>query len=127
MRKTSWDSLKAFAIELIRKKTKAEQKKSEPSLKAFVAQLFRSRYLIQLRDTIARDQGQRRYHDCAGDAHRRSCRSADWCCLDAILSRPSDTAGVLPTATGWRSSNCLWSCHGTSNEIIANYLFKVFR
>ena len=39
MRKTSWDSLKAFAIELVRKKTKAEQKKSEPSFKAFVAQL----------------------------------------------------------------------------------------
>jgi O-antigen/teichoic acid export membrane protein len=39
MRKTSWDSLKAFAIELVRKKTKAEQKKSEPSLKAFVVQL----------------------------------------------------------------------------------------
>ena len=37
MRKTSWDSLKAFAIEL-RKKTKAEQKKSEPALKAFVVQ-----------------------------------------------------------------------------------------
>jgi len=33
MRKTSWDSLKAFAIELVRKRTKAEQKKSEPSLK----------------------------------------------------------------------------------------------
>jgi hypothetical protein len=31
MRTKSWDSLKAFAIEL-RKKTKAEQKKSEPSL-----------------------------------------------------------------------------------------------
>ena len=39
MRKTSWDFLKAFAIELVRKKTKAEQKKSEPSFKAFVAQL----------------------------------------------------------------------------------------
>jgi|SRR5882724_8768163 len=39
MRKTSWDSLKAFAIELVRKKTKAEQKKSEPSLKTFVVQL----------------------------------------------------------------------------------------
>jgi hypothetical protein len=39
MRKTSWDSLKAFAIELISKNTKAEQKKSEPSLKAFVVQL----------------------------------------------------------------------------------------
>ena len=39
MRKTSWDSLKAFAIELVRKKTKAEQKKREPSFKAFVAQL----------------------------------------------------------------------------------------
>ncbi len=39
MRKTSWDSLKAFAIELVRKKTKAEQKKTEPSFKAFVAQL----------------------------------------------------------------------------------------
>jgi hypothetical protein len=39
MRKTSWDSLKAFAIELVRKKTKAEQKKSEPSFKAFVVQL----------------------------------------------------------------------------------------
>jgi hypothetical protein len=35
MRKTSWDSLKAFAIEL-RKKTKAEQKKSEPSLRQSV-------------------------------------------------------------------------------------------
>jgi hypothetical protein len=39
MRNKSWDSLKAFAIELVRKKTKAEQKKSEPSLKAFVVQL----------------------------------------------------------------------------------------
>ncbi len=39
MRKTSWDSVKAFAIELVRKKTKAEQKKSEPSLKAFLLQL----------------------------------------------------------------------------------------
>ena len=39
MRKTSWDSLKAFAIELVRKKTKAEQKKSEPSFRAFSAQL----------------------------------------------------------------------------------------
>jgi hypothetical protein len=39
MRKKSWDSLKAFAIELVRKKTKTEQKKSEPSLKAFIAQL----------------------------------------------------------------------------------------
>ena len=39
MRKTGWHSLKAFAIELVRKKTKAEQKKSEPSFKAFVAQL----------------------------------------------------------------------------------------
>jgi Protein of unknown function (DUF3309) len=36
MRKTSWDSLKAFAIELVRKKTKAEQKKSEPSLRQSV-------------------------------------------------------------------------------------------
>jgi hypothetical protein len=39
MRKTNWDSLKAFAIELVKKKTKAEQKKSEPSFKAFVTQL----------------------------------------------------------------------------------------
>jgi hypothetical protein len=39
MRKTSWDSVKSFAIELVRKKTKAQQKKSEPSLKAFVVQL----------------------------------------------------------------------------------------
>ena len=39
MRKTGWHSLKAFAIELVRKKTKAEQKKSEPLFKAFVAQL----------------------------------------------------------------------------------------
>ncbi len=39
MRKTSWDALKAFAIELVRKKTKAEQKKSELSLKDFVVQL----------------------------------------------------------------------------------------
>ena len=39
MRKTSWDSVKAFAIELVKKKTKAEQKRSEPSLKAFLAQL----------------------------------------------------------------------------------------
>jgi hypothetical protein len=31
MRKTSWGFLKAFAIELVRKKTKAEQKKSEPA------------------------------------------------------------------------------------------------
>jgi hypothetical protein len=38
MRKTSWKSLKAFAIEL-RKKTKADQKNSEPALKAFVVQL----------------------------------------------------------------------------------------
>jgi hypothetical protein len=37
--KTSWDSVKAFAIELVRKKTKAEQKKNEPSLKAFLVQL----------------------------------------------------------------------------------------
>jgi len=39
MRKKSWDSVRAFAIELVRKKTNAEQKKSEPSLKAFVVQL----------------------------------------------------------------------------------------
>jgi hypothetical protein len=39
MRKTSWNSLKAFAIELVKKKTKAEQKRSEPSLKVFLAQL----------------------------------------------------------------------------------------
>ena len=39
MRKTSWDSVKAFAIELVKKKTKAQQKRSEPSLKAFVVQL----------------------------------------------------------------------------------------
>ena len=39
MRKTSWNSVKAFAIELVKKKTKAEQKRSEPSLKAFLAQL----------------------------------------------------------------------------------------
>jgi hypothetical protein len=35
MRKTSWNSVKAFAIELVKKKTKAEQKRSEPSLKVF--------------------------------------------------------------------------------------------
>ena len=39
MRNKSWHSLKAFAIELVRKKTKAEQKKSEPSLKAFMVQM----------------------------------------------------------------------------------------
>ena len=39
MRKTSWNSVKAFAIELVKKKTKAEQKRSEPSLKVFLAQL----------------------------------------------------------------------------------------
>ena len=39
MRKTSWNSLKTFVIELVKKKTKAEQKKSEPSLKGFVVQL----------------------------------------------------------------------------------------
>jgi hypothetical protein len=38
-KKRKWDELKAFAIELVRKKTKAEQKESEPSLKAFAAQL----------------------------------------------------------------------------------------
>jgi len=39
MRKTSWSALKAFAVDLVRKRSKVEQKKSEPSLKAFVAQL----------------------------------------------------------------------------------------
>jgi len=39
MRKTSWNSIKAFFVELVRKKTKTEQKKSEPSLKAFAVQL----------------------------------------------------------------------------------------
>jgi hypothetical protein len=39
MRKASWDSVKAFAIELVRKKTKSEQKKTAPSLKAFLVQL----------------------------------------------------------------------------------------
>lgn len=39
MRKTGWSELKAFFVELVKKRTKAEQKRSEPSLKAFVVQL----------------------------------------------------------------------------------------
>jgi hypothetical protein len=39
MRKKHWNSLKAFAIDLVRKKTRAEQKRSEPSLKAYIIQL----------------------------------------------------------------------------------------
>ena len=39
MRKTGWASVKAFATELVRKRSKAEQKRSEPSLKAFAVQL----------------------------------------------------------------------------------------
>ena len=39
MRKTGWSELKTFFVELVKKRTKAEQKRSEPSLKAFVVQL----------------------------------------------------------------------------------------
>jgi hypothetical protein len=39
MRKKHWNSLKTFAIDLVRKKTRAEQKRSEPSLKAYIIQL----------------------------------------------------------------------------------------
>lgn len=39
MGKKHWNSLKTFVVDLVRKKTKAEQKKSEPSLKAYTIQL----------------------------------------------------------------------------------------
>jgi hypothetical protein len=39
MKKNKWDSVKAFAIELVNKKTKAQQKRSEPSGKAFAIEL----------------------------------------------------------------------------------------
>ncbi len=39
MKKTGWNSLKTFFVELVKKRTKAEQKRNEPSLKGFVVQL----------------------------------------------------------------------------------------
>jgi hypothetical protein len=38
-KKRKWDEVKAFAIELVKKRTKAQQKESEPSLKAFAVDL----------------------------------------------------------------------------------------
>jgi hypothetical protein len=38
-KKTKWEEVKAFAIELVKKKTKAQQKRSEPSGKAFAIEL----------------------------------------------------------------------------------------
>ena len=70
-------------------------------------------------------KGNVRYHDCAGDAHRRSCRRTDRRCLDAVLSRPADTAGIRTSAPGWRGFDCLRPSHGTPNEIIATQLFAV--
>ena len=40
MKKNKWDAIKAFAFELVKKKTKAQQKRSEPSGKAFVTELI---------------------------------------------------------------------------------------
>jgi hypothetical protein len=39
MEKKKWNAIKAFAIELVRKKTKAEQKRTQPSAKAFATEL----------------------------------------------------------------------------------------
>lgn len=39
MKKKRWDDVKAFAFELVKKKTKAQQKRSEPSGKAFTIEL----------------------------------------------------------------------------------------
>jgi len=86
---------------------------------------FRSCHLIQLRDNVARDQGKRRYHDCAGDAHRRSGWSADWGCLNSILSRSPDPARVFSATIHWSSPNPLRPHHWASNEMIANHLFQM--
>jgi hypothetical protein len=39
MKKSKWNALKAFAIELVKKRTKAQQKTSEPTGKAFAIEL----------------------------------------------------------------------------------------
>jgi hypothetical protein len=39
MKKKKWDAIKAFAVELIKKKTKAQQKRSEPSAKGLAIEL----------------------------------------------------------------------------------------
>jgi len=39
MEKKKWDAIKAFAIELVRKKTRAEQKRSQPSAIGFAIEL----------------------------------------------------------------------------------------
>ena len=39
MKKNKWEAVKAFAIELVKKKTKAQQKRTEPSGKAFATEL----------------------------------------------------------------------------------------
>ena len=40
MKKRRWDAVKAFAIELVKKKTEAQQKRSEPSGKEFATELI---------------------------------------------------------------------------------------
>src|ERR1043166_6397260 len=39
MKKKRWDAVKAFAFELVKKKTKAQQERSEPSAKEFAMEL----------------------------------------------------------------------------------------
>ena len=79
---------------------------------------LRSGNLSQLRNNITRHQRKCGYYDCAGDAHRRSCWRVDWSRLDAILSRPANSLGVLTFAASGGGSGCLWLGHWTPNEVI---------